>query len=172
MISCVNAAGQYLPSTLIYTKSLPTERYKNLIPQDWTLAWSNTGYITTKLFEQWFVQTFVPRCGATKEKPVLLIMDNCSTHYSRLVIETAIENNIHLLCEPPNTSHLVQPLDKIFGPLKDEFNTLCYSSKVVDAHACINKGNMAVFVNKAQESTWSPSVVKSGWQRTGLHPLD
>jgi hypothetical protein len=128
--------------------------------------------MNTNIFDQWFMKIFIPNCGASADKPVLLIIDNCSTHYSLKVIKAAQENNIHILCEPPHTSHLLQPLDKIFFNLKDAFNKICYTSKVVDAHAFVGKGNMAIVLNDAQENAWSKGVIKSGFKRTGIFPLN
>ena len=172
IVSCISAGGIFLPNMLVYTKSLPTERYKDQIPDDWVVAWTDTGYINTSLFERWFFRLFVPNCGVAVDKPVLLIMDNCSTHYSYKVIKYAKENNIHIICEPPHTSHILQPLDKIFLNLKDDFSRRCYAQKVVDCHATVNKANMAIKIKEAQESSWRPSVVKGAFKRVGIFPLD
>jgi hypothetical protein len=170
--SCISAAGQFMPNLLIYSKSLPTERYTDFIPKSWSLTCTDTGYINTKIFEQWLENVFIPNCGCSPSKPVLLIMDNCSTHYSIKVINAAKENNIHIMCEPPHTSHLLQPLDKIFFNLKDEFSKRCYAAKVVDLNSTVNKGNMALKLRDAQEHAWSIGVVKSAFRRVGIYPLD
>ena len=157
---CINAAGWYMSNLLIFTKCLPSERYKALSPNDWLMGWSETGYINTDMFEQWFEKVFVAQCGSSPDKPVLLLMDNCSTHYSLKVLKMAKENNIHILCEPPHTSHLLQPLDKIFYNLKDEFSKRCYASKVVDANASVKKGNMAVKIKEARNIPGALELLK------------
>ena len=41
------------------------------------------------------------------------------------VVESAMENKVHLMCLPPHCSHLLQPLDVgIFKPLKDEWQRI------------------------------------------------
>jgi hypothetical protein len=53
---------------------------------------------------------FVPNTKHWK-RPLLLIFDG---HYSHLSIKTvllAIENDIHLLCLPSHSAHLLQPFD-------------------------------------------------------------
>ncbi len=172
LLSCINAAGDYLPTMLIFTASLPSERYKSSLPNDMLLAYTKTGFITKSLFEQWFEKIFLPRCGSTPEQPVLLIMDNCSTHFSYQMVKLAIENNVHIMCEPTYTSHKVQPLDKIFDNLTTEFEKRCHLSKVVDLHSCVNKGNFAVKLNEAMRYAWSKGMVESGFSRTGIYPLD
>ena len=172
LLSCANAAGDVMPSCLIYTDCLPAERYKNLFPDDWVIGWTKSGYVSKQLFEQWFEKVFVPRCGATKDQPVLLIMDNCAAHFSLKVIKLAQANNIHIMCEPAHTSHHVQPMDKLFHPLQDEFSKRCHASKCVDIHATVNKGSFVVKLHEAMDHAWSPGAVKGAFRRTGIYPLD
>jgi hypothetical protein len=62
---------------------------------------------------------FQSHVGATKERPVLLLMDNHVSHTDFPVIEYAKNNGIVLLTFPPNCSHFLQPLDvSVFGPFK------------------------------------------------------
>ena len=70
---------------------------------------SESGYINTEIFSQWFSQIFIPNCG--KDRPVMLIMDNHDSHVSIPTIQAAIENDIVLLGLPGNTTHFLQPLD-------------------------------------------------------------
>ena len=59
-------------------------------------------------------------------RPVLLIEDGHSSHISLEVIKLAKENDIHLLCLPVHTTHLLQPLDVgVFRCLKSNFSKMC-----------------------------------------------
>jgi hypothetical protein len=52
-------------------------------------------------------------------KPVLLLFDGHGSHLTYYTIKHAMDNNIIILCLPPNTSHALQPLDvSVFSPLK------------------------------------------------------
>ena len=44
-------------------------------------------------------------------RPVLLVIDGHVSHITIDVIEYARLNEIHLLCLPSHTSHILQPLD-------------------------------------------------------------
>ena len=47
-------------------------------------------------------------------------------HVSIEIIELARENDIHILCLPSHTTHLLQPLDVgIFKSLKSHYNKEC-----------------------------------------------
>ncbi|KAG2763675.1 hypothetical protein PC116_g1948 [Phytophthora cactorum] len=65
-----------------------------------------------------------PRCfeGSVPRdtpRPLLLIMDGCSAHYSLKVCDTAQEQQLLLVSLPSNAIHLFQPLDlAVFGSFK------------------------------------------------------
>lgn len=54
-------------------------------------------------------------------------MDGHSSHYCVDTIKQASEHDVMVFVIPPNTTHLVQPLDKgIFGPLKVAWKEVCH----------------------------------------------
>lgn len=60
-----------------------------------------SGWINADLFLVWF-RKFIELSKATKESPVLLILDGHSTHTKNLqLIEMARENGVVLLFLPP-----------------------------------------------------------------------
>ena len=81
---------------------------------------SDSGWINQSLFLQWF-KKYIPSA-----RPVLTIEDGHCSHISMEVIKLAQENQIHLLCLPSHTSHILQPLDVgVFKSLKSHFNKAC-----------------------------------------------
>ena len=52
---------------------------------------------------QFFLKSIPPA------RPVLLIEDGHASHISMEVIELARTNNVHLLCLPAHTTHILQP---------------------------------------------------------------
>lgn len=59
-------------------------------------------------------------------RPVLLIQDGHVSHVSIEAIEFARANDIHLLCLPSHTTHILQPLDVgVFKSFKTNFNKAC-----------------------------------------------
>ena len=81
---------------------------------------SDSGWINQSLFLQWF-KKYIPSA-----RPVLAIEDGHCSHISMEVIKLAQENQIHLLCLPSHTTHILQPLDVgVFKSLKSHFNKAC-----------------------------------------------
>ena len=62
----------------------------------------------TSLFNSWldhFLQHAVPA------RPLLLLLDDHSTHYSPHIITKVMEKDAIILCLPPHSSQDTQPLD-------------------------------------------------------------
>ena len=74
-------------------------------------------------FAQWFEKQFYPAVKHLAETgPVVMFFDG---HYSHMSI------GIHLFCLPPNTTHILQPLDVgVFGPVKTAWRKILKDYKV------------------------------------------
>lgn len=73
-----------------------------------------SGWMQTDIFSNWF-KKFVALAGATRESPVLLLLDSHHTHTkNREVIDYAKQHGVVLLRFPPHCSHRLQPLDVSF----------------------------------------------------------
>ena len=60
------------------------------------------------LYLKWF-KFFLANIPPTR--PVLLIEDGHASHLLLEVIQLARDNNVHILCLPAHTTHILQPLD-------------------------------------------------------------
>ena len=73
---------------------------------------SESGWMDSINFLSWFNNQFMSAVRLlTESGPVVLIIDGHYSHVSLELIKLARDNNIHLLCLPPNTTHILQPLD-------------------------------------------------------------
>ncbi|CAG7727543.1 unnamed protein product, partial [Allacma fusca] len=69
------------------------------------------------------VPVMVPAERATIDVPVLLILDNHSSHVSFQAVSYCRRHHINLLTSPPHTTHKLQPCDvSFFGPLKNKYS--------------------------------------------------
>ena len=87
---------------------------------------SPNGWIDQELFCHWLkylFMTYIP-----PQRPVLLLLDGHSTHFTPYAVKLAAENGVTILCLPPHTTHAAQPLDvSFFGPLKKHWSSVCHT---------------------------------------------
>jgi hypothetical protein len=64
--------------------------------------------------------TFFSESVATSvQRPIVLVMDGYSSHYSLEAVESADRLGIKMVCMPADSTHLFQPLDvAVFGSFK------------------------------------------------------
>lgn len=116
-LAACNAAGRVLDPLIIFfgVNFQSTWRGKEPLPNT-VYGVSKKGWMTTKIFSQWFDQF----CVQVEERPLLLIYDGHLSHVSVALIEKAMEEDITLLKLPPHATDKLQPLDVCgFGPLKN-----------------------------------------------------
>ena len=106
-------------------------------------------------------------------RPILLIQDGHSSHITVELIELAKENNIHILCLPSHTTHLLQPLDVgVFSSFKHHIgrvlNTLLRSSpgRVPTSEDIPN------ILSQAWPASMTAINFMSGFRKTGIYPLN
>lgn len=170
---CFSAAGNYMPAMLIFPRKRMTPE---LMVNSQAGAWgtcSDSGWITSELFLQWF-KKFVIFSGASKERPVLLLLDGHSTHTQNIdLINEARAHGVIILCFPPHTTHRLQVADVAFmRPLS------VYYEQAVTAWLRSNPGLVVtirqvaeVFGNAfVQAATMSTAV--NGFRKCGIWPYN
>ncbi|KAG5878381.1 hypothetical protein JTB14_020617 [Gonioctena quinquepunctata] len=77
-----------------------------------------SGWFDATIFEDWFYSIILPHFKKLDGHKVL-VGDNLSSHVTLSVIQECENNNIRFVLLPPNSTHLLQPLDvAYFRPLK------------------------------------------------------
>jgi DDE superfamily endonuclease len=83
------------------------------------------------------------------------------------------DNNIHVLCFPAHTTHILQPLDiSVFGPLKAAYSTQCASYKRQHPTHTFNKINVASTIGSIWSGIMTPNNIQSGFAAAGIYPLN
>ncbi|GBN39002.1 hypothetical protein AVEN_179666-1 [Araneus ventricosus] len=73
-----------------------------------------------------FAHHFVKYTRSSKDRPVLLLLDNHDSYLSIEALNFFKENGITVCSFPPHCNHRLQPLDcTVFGPFKKYTNTAC-----------------------------------------------
>ena len=106
-------------------------------------------------------------------RPVLVIEDGHSSHISMEVIKLAKENDVHLLCLPSHTTHILQPLDMaVFKSLKMHYSIACKSFLSSHPGRVIQSENIASLLGQAWPKALIPINIMSGFKKCGIYPLN
>ena len=71
-------------------------------------------------FREWFKRLFVPSVShLLTSGPVILFVEGHGSHISYDLVTTSLKDNIVIMCLPPHSSHVLQPLNvTCLGPIK------------------------------------------------------
>lgn len=109
----------------------------------------------------------------SKEGPILLLLDNHSSHCSVDCINYSRDNGIHLLSFPPHTSHRLQPLDvSVYGPFKKFLQTSFTDFMTNNPGKRITIYEVAHLSNLPFQRAFRSENIISGFQSTGIYPFN
>ena len=124
VIQGVNATGWAIPPFIIFPgmHHLSAWYEEEAIPLSWVITISENGWTTNKLGLQWLKHFDAHTKSRTTGEYRLLIIDGHESHDSVDFQQYCKDNKIIILCMPPHSSHLLQPLDVgCFSPLKKAY---------------------------------------------------
>ena len=89
------------------------------------------------------------------------------------VIEYARSNEIHLLCLPSHTSHILQPLDVgVFKSFKSFFSKVCCQYMAKNPGRVVTEDILAALVSDAFAQTHTPLNILGGFKKAGIYPFN
>ncbi|CAI8040325.1 Tigger transposable element-derived protein 6 [Geodia barretti] len=151
IVGCCSATGLCMPPMVIWDrKTLAPELTIGEVPGT-IYGLSGNGWMDMELFHMWFCNHFLRY--APSVRPLLLLMDGHSSHYCPDTIRLAARERVILFTLPPNTTHMLQPLDRgCFGPLKMAWREECH--------------------HRAWSRSMTMANVTAGFRVTGIYPLN
>lgn len=173
IIGCVNAAGCSLPPHVIVKGK--TRRSLNSFdttsaPTGTTWSWSDSGWTKQGIALLWFTNSFLPNIGA--ERPQLLILDGHDSHNFMELIDSAIQNEVHIIELPAHTSNWLQPCDRtVFGPFKAAYRSACDSLMSSFPGTLVSRSNFCGLLNKAWLESVTTANIQSGFRACGIFPF-
>ena len=164
------ADGTRLPPYVIYKGKNLWSRWMQGGPAGCMFSVSDSGWMESANFNQWFEKMFVPATAhLTKSLPVILFFDG---HISLSLIKLARDNNVHLICFPPHCTHILQPLDvSVFGPLKSAWRKVLKEHQIASCAATVTKEDFPALLAKLWEVSFLSKHLISGFEKCGLCPL-
>lgn len=169
VICCVNASGNcYVPPMFIFPRIRMASTLTKNGPCNAIYSCSKTGWSNEECFYQW-LEHFQKTVKSSKDDPVLLVLDNHSSHISLPIFDFCKKHAIVLLTIPPHTSHKLQPLDiSFYGPLKSAFNRQCDYHLMTTER--ILQHDLAEIFNRAYTLVATMDKAQSGFRASGVWP--
>lgn len=173
VIESINAAGQILPPMVIFKGKMRQYSWYETIPPDWAIGVSDNGWTTDALGLIWLKDTFDKHTrDRTVGKYRLLILDGHGSHVTAEFDQYCSQNSIIVLCMPPHSSHLLQPLDvSCFSVLKRSYGNAVEASMRAGINH-IDKDDFTVLYQQARATSFNPTTILSGFRATGLVPFN
>ena len=132
---------------------------------------SSKGWTDQELFKIWFEFHFLRY--APPIHPILLLMDGHSSHYCTDTVFLAAREKVVLFTLPPNTTHLIQPLDKgCFGPLKNAWCKTCHDFMAENPGKVVSRYSFCSVFAIAWLQAMSMKNIIAGFKVTGIFPID
>lgn len=171
IVGCVSAAGFCMPPMVIWDrKTLAPELTMGEVSGT-IYGLSSNGWMDQELFDIWFTNHFLRYVPAIR--PILLLLDGHSSHYSPITIRLAAEQQVILFALPPNTTHLSQPLDKgCFGPLKAAWKDACHQYMTDNPGKVVTKFQFSAIFSEAWLRSMTVANITAGFRVTGIYPVN
>lgn len=172
LVGCISAQGGYIPPFLIMPRVNFKESMLNGTPPGSSGAAHPSGWMNQEIFLLW-IEHFAKYCKCSKEKPVLLLLDNHTSHISIAAIDAAKEKGVVLLTFPPHCSHKLQPLDRtVYGPLKKYYNDTCNRWMLNNPARTISIHDIGALLGESFHKAFTPANILSGFRVSGIHPCN
>ena len=113
LMYCGSASRSLLPPYIVYKAENLWDSWCGGDPRGTRYNRTKSGWFDANCFNDWFFSIALPTMKKLDGKKVL-IGDNLSSHMNPDVVKACEENNIVFICLPPNSTHLMQPLDIAF----------------------------------------------------------
>ena len=171
LMEAISAVGQTIPGFYVYLGEahlMGNHDYDDR--DDATFALSSTGWSNDRLGFHLLVEHFEPiTCVG---RPRLLILDGHSSHLTVEFMEFACAHDIHLLCFPSHSTHLLQPLDVgIFGPLGQYYSNEVDLWSWAHPYQVISKGDFFLLCQSARRASLTEKNIKAAFAVTGINPF-
>jgi DDE superfamily endonuclease/helix-turn-helix, Psq domain/Tc5 transposase DNA-binding domain len=176
-IECISAIGQSLHPLVIFKgKSVQQQWFETTLDEfkGWQFTVTENGWTTDDTAVEWLQKIFIPQTTPNDPSEArLLVLDGHGSHETIEFMWECFAHNIQLLFLPPHTSHVLQPLDlAVFSSLKTSYRKQVGFLSLLTDSTPIGKRNFLRCYYKARLDALTARNIRSGWQATGLWPIN
>jgi hypothetical protein len=173
VMECISADGNVLDPLFIYAgKAHLMGNHDYEEDEDPAVfAISDNGWTNDNIGFLWLKDHFeVVTRPANPAEYRLLILDGHSSHLTLEFLDYARDHKIEILCFPPHSTHLLQPLDVgIFGPLGTYYSNEVDNWTRTHPYQSINKGDFLPMCQRARRKAFTKKNILSAFAEAGIH---
>jgi hypothetical protein len=173
VVECVSAGRNAIPPLVI----LPGKNFMESwvintdMPEDFSLAVSDSGYTNDQLCLQWLKHFERESARQQVGEYRMLILDGYGSHLTLDFISFCEEHKIVPFRLPPHTTHMLQPLDVVlFCSYKKEHRNVLHKA-MFSCCANFNKIEFLHALKGMREKAFRQTSVASAFRKTGIFPF-
>lgn len=171
-VGIINAIGQSLPPVYIFPRIRNVNDYMIEAPIGSIALGNKSGWMTAELFPS-VLRHIVSHTNCSRERPILLLIDNHESHCSLNAIQFARDNGICLLSFPPHTTHRLQPLDVgVYSSFKTKCAIAFNDWLISNPGKTISIRNIPELTKVAYLQSFTTSNIINSFKKPGLWPLN
>jgi hypothetical protein len=173
VLACSSASGEIFPPFIIYKAKHLHDIWCKGGFEGTSYSVTSSGWMEQHAFTGWLKDVFiVHKKKIHGDEFVLLYLDGHSSHISFEIADICFQNNVVLVCLPPNTSHALQPLDVgFFKPLKDLWKKILRQWYRESRLTKVEKSNFPLLLAQLWRQLKGENSV-AGFRGSGLFPLN
>lgn len=170
---CMSASGIFMPPLMIFPRVRSNPDYLQNCPPGFSAEFHDWGWMQTDIFYRW-LQKFIQCTNASKEHPVLLLLDSHATHTKSIaLLDLARDNGVVMLCFPPHCSHRLQPLDVgIMKPISTYYDKEVTNWLRSNTPKVVTLKNIAEIFGAAFLKAASMLNAVNSFKKTGIIPFN
>lgn len=169
-----SADGNVCPTLLVYPSKSMSETIPNSVPDDWWFTQSDTGGVSSDVFNEFITNIFSPYLTERNiKRPVILFIDGHKNNITyqlsvlcndlKIILVALYPNPMRILIEPANLS-IFNVAEKIWSDALKEFQDK-------NAGKIVTKVSFATVLKTFLDSAESDSFINA-FQTSGLYPFD
>lgn len=171
-VCCMNAAGHFVPPLFIFPRVRMQPSFLDGAPAGSVGIAHETGWMTSDSFVK-YLEHFVKHTNPSITNPLLLLMDNHSSHVTLDAINFCRDHHVVVVGFPAHTTHRLQPLDvSFYGPLKTAYSKSCENFLVSRPGTIIAIKDVSSLFCSAYNKVASVGIAVNGFRATGIEPFD
>jgi 4-hydroxybenzoate polyprenyltransferase len=176
LIECVSMDGRILSPWVIFKGVQCKKEWARYLTKYHSLAhitMSHNGWTDNVIGLEWFLKCFLPESKATLYGEYrMMVFDGHASHISSDVIRACVMNKVILLCLPPHTTHLLQPLDiGLFAPLSVYYKNDIRENTKFGYNYFVDKLAFLQSYCRARDSAFTTENIQKAWKKSGLEPF-